>query len=244
MKKVLAIVLVLMCLAICAAMAETPETETEEEPSFTRFWFTRGGYMPSESVEIFTLDGNWYLCRNEGPAWKIGPEEVKTVDDMIRGYNVLSWDGFKGVDEYVLDGEGFSMRIEMADGTEISASGDNMFPEGYWGVTTELYTFFGEDAFPEKPGIAGTYVYATEDGKEITITVNEDKTYRIDGEGISLDGTWFIEGSRFYTSGKEGYWFSNEFIPVEDALYYADELSDGFEGAEVPDLARFEKQEK
>ena len=238
MKKIFAVIF-----AVCALFLLTQTCCAE--PVFTRFWFTRGGYLPPDSYEVFTVDGDWYLCRNEGPSWKIDDEYAEAVDAMIRDWNVLAWDGFKGSDPDVLDGEGFALQIEKTDGTKIYASGENYFPDGYYGVTTELDRLFGEDQYnPEnKPEITGVYVYTGEDGKTVTIRVNEDETYSAEGEGISLSGTWFIEGSRFYMSGQSGYWYSNEFIPVENALFYSASASDGTDGLGLPEMARFVKPE-
>ena len=41
----------------------------------------------------------------------------------------------------VLDGEGFSLSLTFRDGTQITASGENKFPEGYRSFRNDLRLF-------------------------------------------------------------------------------------------------------
>lgn len=56
--------------------------------------------------------------------------------------DLSSWDGFSGNNPYMLDGESFHLDIAYADGTGVSASGSNAFPEGYFGIKSAVIDFF------------------------------------------------------------------------------------------------------
>lgn len=50
---------------------------------------------------------------------------------LYKDCRLAAWDGFDKNNEYVLDGDGFSLQITFKDGTELSARGTNAYPEGY-----------------------------------------------------------------------------------------------------------------
>ncbi len=56
---------------------------------------------------------------------------LQGIETCIRDLNLLEWNGFRGNNKYVLDGEGFGLSVKFADGTEINASGSNAFPKEY-----------------------------------------------------------------------------------------------------------------
>ena len=53
------------------------------------------------------------------------------------------WNGYHGVMEGVLDGEGFALDILWKNGFSVTAHGDNMFPDGYYGFCTAVDELFG-----------------------------------------------------------------------------------------------------
>ncbi|MBQ4325702.1 MAG: hypothetical protein IJC28_02150, partial [Mailhella sp.] len=58
--------------------------------------------------------------------------QLAELEALLDKNGVRSWDGFKGRPRMdVLDGEGFSLSLTFRDGTQITASGENKFPEGY-----------------------------------------------------------------------------------------------------------------
>lgn len=65
-------------------------------------------------------------------------ELAKLVDD----YNLRKWDGFDKVNSHVLDGSSFDLEIRFGDGTSITASGSNRFPEGYSDAKTAVDDLF------------------------------------------------------------------------------------------------------
>ena len=58
-------------------------------------------------------------------------ELMQRLMAIIDGHSLRTWDGFKKSNSLVADGEGFGLQVRLTDGTGISASGSNRFPEGY-----------------------------------------------------------------------------------------------------------------
>lgn len=56
---------------------------------------------------------------------------------------VADWDGFRGSDPNVLDGTTFSFEATFADGSTVSASGTNSFPDGYGEFKQSIGSFLG-----------------------------------------------------------------------------------------------------
>ena len=117
-----------------------------------RFYFSySNGYMANSNV-IYELEMNSYGCNITIKPYEIPEEEkmslyvgdvvCKKVEDVLNKYNVIKWDGFKGNDPYVLDGDSFSMSLTLKDGTNISASGYMKWPENYIKVRNELDDIF------------------------------------------------------------------------------------------------------
>ena len=60
--------------------------------------------------------------------------DEKTLTELLGVFDSLdiySWDGYNESNDEMLDGMGFSLFVQMADGTSITASGDNCFPENF-----------------------------------------------------------------------------------------------------------------
>ena len=90
------------------------------------------GYNPGYDIR---LENGKIIYENfdEGKKSKINADE-KTVSEIMRIFkelDVYSWDGFAESDEEVLDGMGFNLYVKFADGSCISASGDNKFPDNF-----------------------------------------------------------------------------------------------------------------
>lgn len=58
-------------------------------------------------------------------------DETQAVLALPAQANFSLWDGFHRTNSDVLDGDSFSLTLRLADGTEIAASGNNAYPEGY-----------------------------------------------------------------------------------------------------------------
>lgn len=59
-------------------------------------------------------------------------------------YRLDLWDGYDGWEEEVLDGYGFSLEMELADGRKIIARGNNAFPQSYHEASREICRIFEE----------------------------------------------------------------------------------------------------
>ena len=67
---------------------------------------------------------------------------VIKLEEILKKYDVKSWDGFDKVDKYVLDGNSFSFSLRLKDESSISASGYMKWPKNYREVRKELDDLF------------------------------------------------------------------------------------------------------
>lgn len=73
----------------------------------------------------------------------VSSDFIKRIEDVLNKYEVYKWDGFNKSDNNVLDGDSFSIYIDMGE-KDISASGYMMYPEHYREVREELDNIFNE----------------------------------------------------------------------------------------------------
>ena len=105
----------------------------------------------SEHYSYVALVTNATLCRTkEGTLVKLELEYQEEYEmlldsgvmdqaqEILEKYDVGSWNEFHGDDKMVLDGSWFSFHVEFTDGTSLSASGNNVFPENQKNVFSEL----------------------------------------------------------------------------------------------------------
>ena len=233
----------LAVLLFVTLLAFQPAAFSEPERVLTRFELTRSTDLPSRSWEVFLLEDGYYLSTHEGAARRLDAETVRKLEETVEAFGVLSWDGFEGSNPNVLDGEDFRLEILFSDGMAVRASGNNAFPARYFeaaGAMEALLAPSPEDAFIS---VCGTYVYEGEGcGGDFTITLNEDGTYTFYEGYLSSymgGGAWFQSGARIDMTEENGYDLYFTFIPVEDALVFAEEDSDNFIYVKVPDGGRF-----
>ena len=67
---------------------------------------------------------------------------LEQLGEIAGKYHLDQWDGFDKSNNRVSDGSRFSLSVELADGSMISASGSNAFPEGYSDAETEICALF------------------------------------------------------------------------------------------------------
>ena len=153
------ITLALVALLLIAALAvvvlsggkEAPDmagnTENTDILEVKTLLLTRSGSMAWEDAwEIKEIDGQMSLSHYSGD-WSfydggkmedclekrvaLTDEEYAALCGKFQELGVGSWDGFNESDPDVMDGWDFSLEIELADGTAITAHGSNASPEGY-----------------------------------------------------------------------------------------------------------------
>lgn len=72
----------------------------------------------------------------------VGMDFVEALEALCAKYNVREYDGFKGYDRFVCDGEGFSLSIDYDNGKEVNAHGMNEFPRGFRNFAEEMHDLF------------------------------------------------------------------------------------------------------
>ena len=223
----------------CAALANHPADHV-----LTRFYYSVRGEMMPRSWEI-TLreDGYWIEENDERP--RPFPETLAAeLTRVINDNDADSWQGVYETEYEVLDGEGFSLEMDFADGVNVHASGDNAFPDRYFSFQSAVLDILKR----EKMAIlAGSYQYEGEGiGGDFIITLNANGTYTFYEGALSSymgAGTWDVyDNSVSLTEGEGGFDLSFMFGVEENALVYLAAGSDAFVYVKLQDGERFMKQ--
>lgn len=69
-------------------------------------------------------------------------EFLQKLSELNADYDLRKWDGFNKSNSHVSDGTGFDLEVRFDDGTGISASGSNSFPEGYGDASRAIDDLF------------------------------------------------------------------------------------------------------
>lgn len=118
------------------ASAEEDRCVPWEEARLASIFLRYGGYNAPISMEL-TATEEGALAVLEGMGTQVTTLLPLQILDQAQAlmdcFGVWDWDGFRGVvlEEMILDGEGFDFHARLADGREISACGENCFPEHY-----------------------------------------------------------------------------------------------------------------
>lgn len=89
-------------------------------------------------------------CRYEIRDVLLDEEDAAALRALIDG--LWPWNGFAGSSAYVLDGESFGLSAEFEDGTRLTASGTNAFPDGYQAGAAAIRAYF--EGLMEKHGVS------------------------------------------------------------------------------------------
>lgn len=85
----------------------------------------------------------------------ISPDEAERAAGLARQAGINLWNGFHGCDRNVCDGGGFSLEAEYSDGTAVSASGSNAYPNDYGilssGLTQLFQSYLNQYSFDRLP---------------------------------------------------------------------------------------------
>ena len=214
------------------------------EHTLTRFFYLLHGEMMPRSWEITLKEDGYYIRENDDEP-RYFPKAM--ADELTRAVYENGAEGWQGVYEteyLVLDGEGFSLEVDFADGASVQASGDNAFPDGYFSFKRAILDIFKRD---KMAFLAGTYLYEGGGiGGDFTVTLNSDGTYTFYEGALSSymgAGTWDVYYDAVYlTEGEGGFDLSFMFGIEKNALLYIADGSDAFVYIKVPDYGRFIKQ--
>ena len=220
----------------CAALAGPPE-----DHALTRFFYSVWSETMPRSWEI-TLRGDEYWIQENEEKPRPFPEALAAeLSEAIADNDADCWQGVYETEYDVLDGEGFSLGMDFADGASVQASGDNAFPDRYFNFQRAVLDILGRE---KMAFFAGTYQYEGEGfGSDFTITLNADGTYTFSEGKLSSyrgAGTWEVYDSAvFMTEDRDGVDLSFMFGAEENALVYLAAGSDAFPSVKVKDGERF-----
>ncbi len=244
MKRFFAFLLILaICSVSCAAGAEAAAADGH---ALTQFYFSRWGELVPRSWEVVREGNGFVLTEDEGEPRPFPAELAAELAQAVAEYGMEKWSGEYTTEYEVLDGECFSLRMEFADGTSVSAHGNNAFPPRYSEATGAVDEIFER----EKRGtLAGTYRYEKEGfGGDFTITLNADGTFAFSEGPLSSylgAGGWYTAfGAVDLYEDDTGTGLSFSFRIDGDSLVYLAWGSDPFPHAELPDEARFVRLEE
>lgn len=121
--------------------------ETKKGLLFKRITLRINGMMASTreyevlktvlGMEASMYDGSWQFnkmvsrksCRQASERYN--RQSYELFCEKLEQWGVRKWDGFSGSNPDVLDGEMFSLDIELEDGSLMSAHGSNAYPPNY-----------------------------------------------------------------------------------------------------------------
>jgi len=64
---------------------------------------------------------------------------MDSLEAICSKHKIHRWDGFRGNNQYVCDGDGFSLSIRYEDGRKVDAHGMNSYPNGFREFRDDLY---------------------------------------------------------------------------------------------------------
>ena len=239
MKRFLAVLLAMIaCGSFAAADAEPANADGHV---LTRLSFSRWGEMKPQTWEVAWEEGGCTIREDEGDPRPFPADLAEELRQVVYSCDMEGWEGVYSTGYEVLDGECFSLELEFADGTTVSATGDNAFPERYDEATGAMDDIFQRE---KTASLAGTYRYEGEGfGGDFTITLNADGTYAFYEGPLSSymgAGTWYTAyGAVYMDEDDAGFDLSFAFGAEGDALIYLAGSSDAFPYVELPDEARF-----
>lgn len=133
---------------------------TIQGTAFDYFCYSNSG---SSTYEIYSYEvkkdeetGEWTTvcgmhCGYETYTLPADKELLNKLSEIIDVHALREWDGFNESDSMVMDGSGFSLEVDFADGSSIRAHGNNSFPGGFSEAKRAIDELF--HAYLEKNGI-------------------------------------------------------------------------------------------
>ena len=136
---------------LCGCQSHPPNEKTYKIPeaSLTLFSFSESSsyVKPVQSYEYRAEEGNnivYFSLSYEDEPMPVPVDQawVDALKAIIRQYDMMSWDGFRGSDSMLLDGTHFYISFAFSDGTSVQASGYGMFPQGFGDASSALDAHF------------------------------------------------------------------------------------------------------
>lgn len=143
-------VLLLLLILLILVLLLLPKDKKIENITHLRFSYTTGYHMNASVLyEIDSIDDKYILKvkptdipEEETKEYILSKEKVLEIENKLNEYHVSRWNNFHKNNQYVLDGDSFSINIKSND-LEISASGYMMWPNNYREVRSYLDTQLG-----------------------------------------------------------------------------------------------------
>ena len=117
-----------------------------------KFSYSVGYAMYANEVYTLKNEGDKYIAtvKKRGiPEENATKKEVdesfeQRIEELLKEYDVSSWDGFNKADKHVLDGNTFDLSIRMDENNHISASGYMKWPKKYKEFKMAVVEMFDE----------------------------------------------------------------------------------------------------
>ncbi len=132
--------------------AEAAQKVQKTVPAVTEFFIVFSGMSRQEAYEVYRrLDRQGFVSVVRTATGHGSPHVREAVADdawmadlarLLEKYNVPGWNGFRGQDQDVLDGDEFSMHVSYNGGKKMQASGYMQFPDGFGAFCKELDGLF------------------------------------------------------------------------------------------------------
>lgn len=121
-------------------IVDLSDVSVEESEKVIGCEFGISGYVPGFEYRIYQSEDHPdvtlldFKSRENGlkeGTCEVDSETLSELSKLCKKLSLRSWDGFNKSAKGVLDGSGFSLSMDFADGTHIKASGSNRFPKNY-----------------------------------------------------------------------------------------------------------------
>ncbi len=151
MKRFSALVL-LAVLLLLAALPGCTRTKPREIRDVRKFRFTYSCGMKSTDQVVYGLDvsalGATATVKPQGIehdkylTMEVDDAFVQQVEELLRANHVEKWYRFNKRARNIMDGIGFTLYLDQADGTKVDAVGYMRWPENYGNVEGGLNSLF------------------------------------------------------------------------------------------------------
>ena len=143
-------VLLLLLILLILVVLLLPKDKKIENVTHLRFSYTTGYHMNASVLyEIDLIDDKYILKvkptdlpEESTKEIELNKKKLEEIENKLNEYHVSRWNNFHKNNQYVLDGDSFSINIKSND-LEISASGYMMWPNNYREVRSYLDTTLG-----------------------------------------------------------------------------------------------------